>query len=261
MIFDEKVYFGNNDGFFYCLNSLNGEIIWSYETSGAIYQCSALFDGKVYIGNNQNEVFCFNAYTGELIWNFQTEDPDGWTGDPVIADGMLFIGSENFLYGLDLYNGDLKWEYESITDSINPDPVIYNDMLYTNLDSGFCCLGEINNVPPNKPSVSYDKAHDTLIISATDSDSTQVRYGVSWNNDYTVDQWTNLVASGTQESISCEGRTGKVGVIAEDEDGAQSDWVSQTPKNKAINPFMPLLERLIERFPILEQILQQFNII
>ena len=42
--------------------------------------------------------------------------------------------------------------------------------------------------------------------------------------------------------------------------GHESDWSDplaiSMPKNKAINPFLLFLERLIERFPILEQILQ-----
>jgi len=42
--------------------------------------------------------------------------------------------------------------------------------------------------------------------------------------------------------------------------GEESPWSDplaiSMPKNKAINPFLLFLERLIERFPILEQILQ-----
>jgi len=48
-------------------------------------------------------------------------------------------------------------------------------------------------------------------------------------------------------------------VKAIDEHGAESDWATlevSMPKNKAINPFLLFLERLIYRFPILVQILQ-----
>ncbi|MCK5030578.1 MAG: hypothetical protein KAR64_03855 [Thermoplasmatales archaeon] len=42
--------------------------------------------------------------------------------------------------------------------------------------------------------------------------------------------------------------------------GEESPWSDPLPitmpKNKAINPFLLILERLMERFPILEQILQ-----
>ena len=48
-------------------------------------------------------------------------------------------------------------------------------------------------------------------------------------------------------------------VKVKDQLGDVSDWATlevSMPKNKAINPFLLFLERLIERFPILEQIIQ-----
>jgi len=45
-----------------------------------------------------------------------------------------------------------------------------------------------------------------------------------------------------------------------DKHGIENEWSDPLrnvmPKNKAINPFLLFLERLIDRFPILEQILQ-----
>jgi len=110
--------------------------------------------------------------------------------------------------------------------------------------------------PPNKPACSYDSISDKLSITATDPDGDQVRYGVDWDKDWTVDQWTTLVPSGTQQSISCGGRKDTVGVIAEDEHGAQSDWASVTPKNKPyINtPFLNFLEQHPYMFPLLRQL-------
>ena len=52
----------------------------------------------------------------------------------------------------------------------------------------------------------------------------------------------------------------EVKVKAKDIKGLESEWsdslVVSMPKNKAINPFILFLERLIERFPILEHIIQ-----
>ncbi len=52
----------------------------------------------------------------------------------------------------------------------------------------------------------------------------------------------------------------EIHVKAKDEYDLESLWSGSLPismpKNKAINPFILFLERLIERFPILEQILQ-----
>jgi hypothetical protein len=52
----------------------------------------------------------------------------------------------------------------------------------------------------------------------------------------------------------------EIKVKAIDIHGAESEWSDplaiSMPKNKAINLFLLFLERLMERFPILEQILQ-----
>jgi len=112
------------------------------------------------------------------------------------------------------------------------------------------------NEPPNKPACSYDSISDKLSITATDLDGDKVRYGISWNNNQNVDQWTGLGNSGTQQKIDCGGRIGTVGVITEDEHGAQSDWVSQKSKNKAIDhSFLQFLENHPYLFPLLQQLL------
>ncbi len=107
---------------------------------------------------------------------------------------------------------------------------------------------------PNKPTCSYDSIIDELIVTATDPDDYQIRYGVDWNNDFIVDQWTSLVASGTEQRINCDSRKGTESVITEDEYGVQSDWVTQKFKNKAIYISFfgylnyPILNKLFQRF-------------
>jgi len=149
-----------------------------------------------------------------------------------------------------------------------PDPYAGGDAWYESISGwnylqegivrcDFCfeTYGTAENNPPNKPVCSYDSSSDELVVTATDPDGDQVRYGVDWNLDGTVDQWTGLVPSGTQKSISCSGRKGTVGVLSEDEYGAQSDWVSQKSKNKPINtPFLRFLENHPHLFPLLRQI-------
>ena len=114
----------------------------------------------------------------------------------------------------------------------------------------------LENNPPNKPSTNYNKGTDELILTATDPDDDNIRYGISWDDDYSVDQWTNFVSSGTQRTIYCEGRTDSVGVIVEDEYGAQSEWVMQKPKHKAVRmSLQQIFEMLLQNhqytFPLI----------
>ena len=68
---------------------------------------------------------------------------------------------------------------------------------------------ENGNHPPNKPTCIYDKSTDELVVKAIDPDGDQLRYGVDWNNDMNIDQWTDLVPSETDQRIKCDGRKGK----------------------------------------------------
>ncbi|MCJ7571238.1 MAG: hypothetical protein MUO82_05110 [Candidatus Thermoplasmatota archaeon] len=153
-----------------------------------------------------------------------------------------------------------------------PDPYTGGDAWYESI-SGWNYLQEgilrcdfcfqtygIENQPPNDPVCSYDRFSDELVVTATDPDGDQIRYGVDWNNDLTIDQWTSLVPSGTEQRIDCGSRTGTVGVLVEDEYGAQSDLVSVKSKTKSIENliFNWLFDRFIYRFPFFEKILYRY---
>jgi len=126
----------------------------------------------------------------------------------------------------DPYAGGDAW-YESISGwNYLKDGIVYCDFWFQTYGTS------VMNQPPNNPACSYDRLTDELVVTATDPDEDQVKYGVDWNDDLSIDQWTSLVPSGSEQRIDCGGRKGTVGVISEDEHGAQSDWVSQKPKNK-----------------------------
>jgi hypothetical protein len=117
----------------------------------------------------------------------------------------------------------------------------------------------IGNQPPNKPACVYNSNDDKLVVTATDPDEDLVRYGVDWDNNGVIDQWTSYVSSGTEQRIDCNNRVGSVGVIVEDEHGAQSDWVSTQHKIKSINFINnKVLIFLFERFPFLQSYFSHF---
>jgi len=117
---------------------------------------------------------------------------------------------------------------------------------------------EPNNTP-NKPTCRYDKDNNELVVSTTDVDGDQIRFGVSWDNDGNVDDgdWTEFHDSGEEVRIDCGDHKGTAGVIAEDENGAQSSWdsVDVNSKAKSYPIFAKLLELFPNAFPILRALL------
>lgn len=117
----------------------------------------------------------------------------------------------------------------------------------------------VNNNLPNKPTVTFNSLRNTISIIGTDNDNDKVRYGVSWNNDQTVSQWTDYVASGTEEIIDCSNRGESVSIIVEDEYGGQSEWVSVNQKNnmntdQIIDNMLRIFYRFLEKYPILSSL-------
>jgi len=100
------------------------------------------------------------------------------------------------------------------------------------------------------PTCVYDKTTDEICLLSIDPDNDQIRYGISWDNNQNVDNWTDYFNSSLEVRIDCDNHKDTVGVIAEDEYGGESVWVSVTSKSRIIDNI--LFKRLITRFPILE---------
>jgi len=128
----------------------------------------------------------------------------------------------------------------------------------------------IKSHPPNKPSKpsgpTSGKAGEeyTYSTSTTDHDGDQVYYKWYWGDKINeTSGWDGPYDSGdtvTASHIWDEKGDYIIKVKAKDVHGEESPWSDPLPitmpKNKAINPFLLFLERFMERFPILEQILQ-----
>jgi len=127
---------------------------------------------------------------------------------------------------------------------------------------------EVNNLPPNIPSIPSGKSEGktgeiySYITSTYDLNNETIWYLFDWGDETYSDYVGPYNSNITCESFHNWNEDGdyEIRVKAKDEHGLESEWsdpLSITmPKNKAINnPFLQFLERLIERFPILEQIL------
>jgi hypothetical protein len=104
-----------------------------------------------------------------------------------------------------------------------------------------------HNNAPAKPTCSYDKDNNQIIVSSTDGEGDKIKYGVSWDNDGNVDYWTAFYNSGEEARIGCGENKGIVGVIAEDKNGAQSPWNSVGVNSRAKT--YPVLTKLSDVFP------------
>ena len=125
------------------------------------------------------------------------------------------------------------------------------------------------SLAPEKPTITGQSSGKTGVeytyhASTTDPNGDQIYYLFDWGNG-SNSGWIGPIDSGETANASHiweEKGNYEIKVKAKDVHGEESPWSDPLPitmpKNKAFNPFILFLERLMERFPILEQILQRF---
>ncbi len=55
----------------YCLDILTGQERWSFFTGGPVRLAPTVWDNKVYFGSDDGHVYCLKAEDGELIWKYR----------------------------------------------------------------------------------------------------------------------------------------------------------------------------------------------
>ena len=211
--------------------------------------------GETYFGNistpAETDTYTFTADAMDIVLIGMSEE----TSDSILAPEIRLYapnGTE-----LDKKSGTHTAEIECTLSDSGKYTVLASDRDKTDTGNYFINFERLSgNNPPNKPMCEYDRINTELVVSANDPDGDKIRYGVSWNNNQIIDIWTDYSYSSEDVRIDCDGHRGTVGVIAEDEHGAQSGWVSVTPKNKEINSlFLKILEQHQHMFPLLRQLL------
>jgi eukaryotic-like serine/threonine-protein kinase len=114
-----KVYVGNKEGDFYCLELTTGKQLWKANAPHGSFEGAAGFSGDLVIaGCTDVFVYAWKADTGEQVWKFETEGEihaaaNVWT-DPASKEERVFIGShDNNMYCLDAKTGKQLWKLET----------------------------------------------------------------------------------------------------------------------------------------------------
>jgi hypothetical protein len=195
-----------------------------------------------------NHVAIVYAHEGNIKCVYSSDDGDTWSQPVTIGPGsfpdVYAVGS--ILYAGYVNNGNLYVVISDDGGATWTDPVQMNDVDGHVVAEENCIdvhrggivwvddrNGALNiyysalvsdSAPPTKPTGNYNKRNNELVVSSTDSDGDQIRYGVSWNSTNTVEEWTTYYNSGEEVTIDCEGREGPVGVVSEDSTGRHREF-------------------------------------
>ena len=279
---DGTIYVGSYDDYLYALYP-DGSPKWKYKLKyGTETNPSIGPDGTIYVGDDK--LYAVNQ-DGTLKWTFDLGlDRHIHQSSPAIsADGTIFVGTiigEGAGGEIIAINSDgtEKWRSYKIADewvqsspSIGEDGTVYigSSSLVDGNSFGFLHAfgaGEPNN-PPDKPTITGPTSgkageYHRYTFQTTDPEDHEIYYYIDWGDDTSTHVWVGPYNSGEALSLdhlyTFEG-TYIIKAKAKDRYDMESDWSTlevSMPKNKELNnlSFLQLLEKITQRFPILEQI-------
>ena len=138
--FGNYVFFGANDGVFYCLNRRTGMLKWKYKVektetrSFRHFSAPYTADGKVVVGAADRKLYCFDIESGQLLFK-QTAD-DWIRSAPVFTgDKFFFATMKGSVYGVQFKKGKTKKLFKKqlshhaiVADlAIKDDKIVIND--------------------------------------------------------------------------------------------------------------------------------------
>lgn len=111
----DLLFFGANDGSFYCLNKHNGELLWKSQTKieGRAFRhfsTPCVYGNLVVAGSASKQVFGFDKHSGEVLFAIETDD---WVRSrPVLQDNQLFFATmKGTLYAYEIKGKKVKEKF------------------------------------------------------------------------------------------------------------------------------------------------------
>ncbi|HQQ98028.1 MAG TPA: PQQ-binding-like beta-propeller repeat protein [Cyclobacteriaceae bacterium] len=121
LVVDNRIYFGNGEGRFYCLDKNTRSQHWVFKTRNPIHSSPAYYDNTVFFADGAQSLYALDALTGKLIWQLDFENTlhyewefDYFQSSPAIRNGRLFIGGgDGRLRIVDCKSGRVLGQYDA----------------------------------------------------------------------------------------------------------------------------------------------------
>lgn len=139
--YNNRLYFGGNDGFFYSISLDTGRELWKTHIKSEIVATPA-FDaqeGRVYFVTTSNSILALEAESGRQVWSYTRQDPSSYSirggTTPVVHKNLIYVGfSEGSFVAFNKSNGTINWEIQLNKNKrfkdIDAGAVIENEKIY-----------------------------------------------------------------------------------------------------------------------------------
>ncbi len=144
VIIDDLIYIESGMGAIYCMNTENGEPVWSVDFMEDLgvdsviqfgYSESVLIDGDVLYcvpGSKENNVVALNRFSGEKIWSSKGFEEPATYNSPILVNHnrqrLIIAMTASSILGIDADTGELYWrEQQTQRNKIHANTPLYFD--------------------------------------------------------------------------------------------------------------------------------------
>lgn len=133
------LYFGGNDGQFYCVEAETGHVVWTFPTRIENLSEPLIEDGLVYFLTGSNSLYALEADSGKQVWLYTRPDPSSLSirggSKPAFKAGSLYVGfSDGAVVSLAAKTGQVKWEKQLNRNKkfrdLDTNPLVDGDFVY-----------------------------------------------------------------------------------------------------------------------------------
>ena len=117
VLYDNKIYFGNTEGIFYCVERSAGDMVWKFDipenTTHKGIRSSPAAEGMIVVfGADDGSVYALDAAGGRLRWEISTNA--SIAASPSITNSTVYVGNlGGVLHAIELQSGTLRWTFDA----------------------------------------------------------------------------------------------------------------------------------------------------
>lgn len=94
------VYVTDYSGVVHCLEARTGQPLWQHRTESPLWSSTLVADDRIFLGTEKRDFWILKAGRKKEVLN-TIRFPDRIYNTPVIANGVLYIATERFLYAIE----------------------------------------------------------------------------------------------------------------------------------------------------------------
>ncbi|MGA1872342.1 MAG: PQQ-binding-like beta-propeller repeat protein [Thermoplasmatota archaeon] len=165
----------------------NPDIIWAYNTTSSVIGSPMLAEGNVYFGNDVGDFFALDSDDGSLLWKRRigAGEPPSIQGSASYLDGTLYIPAQRVwgpfnenkggaIHAVDPSTGVQKWRFNTTGQMLKSSPVILDGALVFAAGSGntsiFCISTEDDNIADEDRVIWYFNTRAAIWSSSAVAD-------------------------------------------------------------------------------------------